>query len=190
MGGHSSYFSWHYVPNWRNISNVPLKTHLGHKLVLWFQKNDTFLFCWYIDVKVIDFSLRHDVVEVLFDCRELFEGHIGAHTRLCMRTLRVQNWFFIFFAIVHCRRLLIGLTYVLVFQKLNDNREKVIKRRKKKEVNSVEEKNPKKNKVPKQGWESWQYYIHHHKLGKLEMKRVLTFTLDWNVSSANTHAKY
>lgn len=48
--------------------------------------------------------------------------------------------------------------YVLLFQKLNDNREKVIKKRKKKEVSSVEEKNLKKNKVPKQGWES-SYYI-------------------------------
>lgn len=41
--------------------------------------------------------------------------------------------------------------YVLLFQKLKDNREQVIKKRKKKEVNNVEEKNPKKNKVPKQG---------------------------------------
>lgn len=44
--------------------------------------------------------------------------------------------------------------YMLLFQKLKDNREQVIKKRKKKEVNSVEEKNQKKNKVPKQGWES------------------------------------
>lgn len=49
--------------------------------------------------------------------------------------------------------------YMLLFQKLKDNREQVIKKRKKKEVNNVEEKNPKKNKVSKQGWELWKYNI-------------------------------
>lgn len=38
-----------------------------------------------------------------------------------------------------------------LFQKLNDNSEQVIKRRKKKEGNALEEKSTKKNKVPKQG---------------------------------------
>lgn len=41
--------------------------------------------------------------------------------------------------------------YVLLFQKLNDNMEQVVKKRKKKEVNNLEEKNPKKNRVSKQG---------------------------------------
>ncbi|XP_076027233.1 ubinuclein-2a isoform X2 [Genypterus blacodes] len=36
-------------------------------------------------------------------------------------------------------------------KKLKDDREQVIKRRKKKEANNLEEKNPRKNKVPKQG---------------------------------------
>ncbi|KAI3353039.1 hypothetical protein L3Q82_019612 [Scortum barcoo] len=36
-------------------------------------------------------------------------------------------------------------------KKLNDDKEQVIKKRKKKEVNNLEEKNPKKNRVPKQG---------------------------------------
>lgn len=38
-----------------------------------------------------------------------------------------------------------------MFQKPNDNKEQVIKKRKKKEVNNLEEKNLKKNRVPKQG---------------------------------------
>uniref|UniRef100_A0A8C3B3F7 Ubinuclein 2a n=1 Tax=Cyclopterus lumpus TaxID=8103 RepID=A0A8C3B3F7_CYCLU len=37
------------------------------------------------------------------------------------------------------------------FQKPNDNKEQVIGKRKKKEVDNLEEKNPKKNRVPKQG---------------------------------------
>lgn len=49
--------------------------------------------------------------------------------------------------------------HVLLFQKTNDDREQVIKKRKKKEENNLEDKNPKKNRVPKQGWESWQYNI-------------------------------
>lgn len=48
---------------------------------------------------------------------------------------------------------------VLLFQKTNDNNENLIKKRKKKEVDSSEEKNQKKNKLPKQGWESWRYNI-------------------------------
>lgn len=38
-----------------------------------------------------------------------------------------------------------------LFQKPNDAKSQVIKKRKNKEVNSLEEKNPKKNRVPKQG---------------------------------------
>lgn len=45
---------------------------------------------------------------------------------------------------------------VLLFQKTNDNKEQAIKKRKKREVSNLEEKNPKKNRVPKQGWESCQ----------------------------------
>lgn len=41
--------------------------------------------------------------------------------------------------------------HVLLFQKTNDSKEQEIKRRKKKEANNLEEKNPKKNRVPKQG---------------------------------------
>ena len=40
---------------------------------------------------------------------------------------------------------------MLLFQKQNDNKEQVIKKRKKKDVNNLEEKNPKKNRIPKQG---------------------------------------
>lgn len=61
------------------------------------------------------------------------------------------------FIISHCllfiwinERMLLWL-----FQKLNDNSEQMIKRRKKKEGNTLEEKSTKKNKVPKQGWEPW-----------------------------------
>lgn len=46
---------------------------------------------------------------------------------------------------------------VLLFQKTDDNKEQAIKKRKKREVSSLEEKSPKKNRVPKQGWESCQY---------------------------------
>lgn len=41
--------------------------------------------------------------------------------------------------------------FVCLFQKLKDDREQVIKRRKIKEANNLEEKNPRKNRVPKQG---------------------------------------
>lgn len=48
---------------------------------------------------------------------------------------------------------------VFLFQKPNDNKEQVIKKRKKKEVNNLEEKNLKNNRVQKQGWESRQSTI-------------------------------
>lgn len=40
---------------------------------------------------------------------------------------------------------------VLLFQKTDDNKEQAIKKRKKREVSNLEEKSPKKNRVPKQG---------------------------------------
>lgn len=49
-----------------------------------------------------------------------------------------------------------GVPVRLLFQKTNDSKEQEIKRRKKKEASNLEEKNPKKNRVPKQGWECWQ----------------------------------
>lgn len=41
---------------------------------------------------------------------------------------------------------------VIILQKLKDGEDQVIKKRKKKEGNSIEEKKPRKNRVSKQGW--------------------------------------
>lgn len=70
-----------------------------------------------------------------------------------------------------------------LFQKTNDNKEQEIKKRKKKEASNLEEKNPKKNRVPKQGWESWQgdrtvclyFYGHLVSVGEVQLLCVSAF---------------
>lgn len=85
-------------------------------------------------------SLKDTLVDVF--------SHARSHTEHCVCSSQRIDLFFSTVTICLLE------VYMLSFQKLNDNREQVIKKRKKKEVNNMEEKNPKKNKVPKQGWGS------------------------------------